>query len=250
MFFKRTESIYNGQFSELFNSHYILHGFSTRPGGVSQPPFDALNLGLGTGDKEASVRRNRERFFDAAGIDAAHCVFPEQVHGDSIRNATRPGILPNTDAVVTNQSGLVLTVLTADCMPLYLIDPVQMAVGLVHAGWRGSAAGIARKTVRRMIRDFGSAAQDIQAFIGPSIGPCCYEIGEDVASRFESRYISGTWLDLWQYTQDDLLKAGVHRNKIYRSDLCTQCHAKWFFSHRASQGKSGRMMAYLSVCKG
>ncbi|NQT25759.1 peptidoglycan editing factor PgeF [candidate division KSB1 bacterium] len=247
MFFKRIDSTFNGKFSELFKSHYVSHGFSTRQGGFSSAPFDTLNLGSGTEDKTMSVSQNRKRFFQAVEITESQCVFPIQVHGDCVRTVTIPGTYPDTDAVITNQSGLVLTIQIADCVPVYLIDPVQMAVGLVHAGWRGSCAGIVEKTICQMNQDFGSVPSDIQVFIGPSIGPCCYEVGEDVASQFENQYLSGTWLDLWQYTEDQAQQAGVHRKKIYRANLCTRCHSSWFFSHRGSQGKTGRMMAFLGV---
>jgi YfiH family protein len=247
MFFERIDSIFTGQFCELFNSHYIIHGFSTRRGGFSSSPFDTLNLGSGTEDKPGCVTQNRARFFKAVGIDESRCVFPVQVHGDSVRTAASPGSYPETDAVITKQPGLILTIQTADCVPVYLIDPVQMAVGLVHAGWRGNKAGIVKKAVRQMIRDFGSSASDIQVFIGPSIGPCCYEVGKDVSSQFDSRYLSGTWLDMWQYTEDQIRQIGVYQKKIYRANLCTRCHPDWFFSYRGSQGNTGRMMAFLGI---
>lgn len=247
MFFQRIDSIYNGQFSELFNSHYIRHGFSTRLGGVSSPPYDTLNLGNGTEDKKELVSQNRTRFFHSLGIDPSRCVFPGQIHGDHVQTVTRAGACPDTDAVLTREPGLVLTIQTADCLPVYLIDPIQMVVGLVHAGWRGSRAGIVSKTVRQMMRDFGSAPTDIQVFIGPSIGPCCYEVDQNVSGQFDPHYLSGTWLDLWQYTEDQIQKVGIHRKKIYRANLCTRCHTNWFFSHRASQGKTGRMIAYLAI---
>lgn len=250
MFFKRIDSIYNGQFSELFNSHHIVHGFSARLGGVSASPFDSLNLGNGTGDKSASIQENRIRFFKAVGIDESRCVFPEQVHGDAVKVVRHPGACAKTDAMITNESDLILTIQVADCVPVYLIDPVQMAIGLAHAGWRGSCKGIVRKTVQQMQREFGSVPSDIQVFIGPSIGPCCYEVGEEVTSRFTEDYLSGTWLDLWQYTEDQVQEAGILRKKIYRSNLCTRCHATWFFSHRGSRGKTGRMMAYLGIHAG
>lgn len=247
MFFQRTGAIYNGQFSELFRSHHVVHGFSTRCGGGSAPPYDTLNLGLNTGDRTACVTQNRKLFFDAAGIDESRCALPTQVHGNCVQTVTRAGEYPETDAVITNQPGLILTIQTADCLPVYLIDPIQMVVGLVHAGWKGCHAGIIGDTIRQMKKGFGTLPSDIQVFIGPSIGPCCYEVGEEVSSKFEPQYLSGTWLDLWQYAEDQARLIGVHCEKIHRANLCTRCHPDWFFSHRGSRGKTGRMMAYLGI---
>ncbi|HDQ46205.1 MAG TPA: peptidoglycan editing factor PgeF [bacterium] len=247
MFFERSGSLYIGRFRELFRNRRLIHGFSTRPGGVSGVPFDTLNLGQNTSDDPGCVKENRNRFFQAVEISETQAVIPGQVHGVRIVRVTDPGIFPDTDGVITDAPGLALTVQTADCVPVFLVDPSRPAIGLVHAGWKGSALGIAAEGVRAMQEAFGSRPETLDIFLGPSIGPCCYEVGPDVAGRFEPGYVSGNRLDLWRYNVDMMIQSGARPERISTARLCTKCQPQWFFSHRARGGDAGRMLAVLAI---
>ncbi len=249
MFFEKAGSQHIGRFRELFRSRQVIHGFSTRSGGVSEAPYNTLNIGHNTADDPGFIAENRNRFFQALGMSFTQAVVPNQVHGAHVLHVTAPGYYPETDAVVTDTPGLALTIQTADCVPIYLVDSTRPAIGLVHAGRKGSVLAIASKTIHRMHAAFGSRVEKIEVFLGPSIGPCCYELGEDVAGQFDPIYLKGTRLNLWQYNWDLLIKSGVRQDRIHIARICTRCHSDWFFSHRASGGKTGRMMAVLAIQK-
>ncbi len=249
MFFEKRGSLFIGRFAGLFIEPALFHGFSTRIGGVSGPPFDSLNLGERSGDDPGAVRINRERFFKAAGSVESELAIPRQVHGDEVRCVDRPGILENTDGLVTQASGITLSVLVADCVPVFIYDPDHAAIGLVHAGWKGTRLRITEKAVRAMARTFGSEPHNLKAWLGPSIGPCCYEVGEETAAFFPSVYVRNGRLDLWKANHDQLEEAGVQSGDIETAGLCTRCHPKWFFSHRGSGGRAGRMMAVFGIMK-
>jgi YfiH family protein len=247
MLFEKHGLLFPGRFGPLLERGRFIHAFSTRRGGVSLPPYHELNLGLNTEDRPERVGENRLRFFQAVCIEPNKLVIPNQAHGDFVRLAESPGMIFNTDAVVTNKPGLVLSIEVADCVSVFLIDAEKGAVGLAHAGWRGTAKSIALKTVQLMQKAFGSSPEGMLAFIGPSIGPCCYAVGEDTASAFASRYVQGGKLDLRRANEDQLVNAGLKKANVVQSRLCTVCHPEWFFSHRASGGKTGRMLAVLGL---
>jgi len=249
MFFERRGELFIGRFGELLKNRDVFHGFSTRKGGVSKSLYNWLNLGDKTSDLSFRVRENRRGFFSLLGVSEVNLAIPQQVHGDRILRVTEPGNYPETDGLITNTPGIGLIVQVADCVPLFFYDSFQKAVGLVHAGWRGTMLKISAKAVQKMGSYFGTNPKDLQIFVGPSIGPCCYEVGSDVASRFPRKYIIDKRLDLWRSNRDQLLKAGVKPDKIVMSNLCTACHPEWFFSYRASGGETGRMMAVLGLGK-
>lgn len=247
MLFEKNDKLFIGRFGHLLHRHSIIHAVSTRKGGVSAAPYESLNLGINTEDVPQSVRENRSRFLEMLQVKDSQLVIPVQVHGDRVHPALSPGTVPDTDSLVTNQPGLMLSVQTADCLPVFLIDPVKPALGLVHAGWRSAAKRIASKTVRIMAESFGSDPADLLAFFGPSIGPCCCAVGKDTAGQFDPKYIREGRLDLWQCNADQLLESGMRAENIIQSRLCTVCHPEWFFSHRASGGKTGRMLGVLGL---
>ena len=249
MFFEKKDDLFIGRFGDLFGHRTVFHGFSTRKGGVSRFPYDTLNLGRETGDVKNRTEENRRRFFRASSISADRIAIPQQVHGDKIVKVTEPGNYLSTDGIVTDRRGLALIVQVADCLPVYFYDPCRGAVGLVHAGWRGTRLQISSKAVLAMGRHFGTEPQDLCVFFGPSIGPCCYEVGQDVASHFSKRYVSDGRLDLWQCNRDQLVDVGVQYDRVVMSRLCTGCHPEWFFSHRLSGGQTGRMMAIIGLLK-
>lgn len=250
MIFERIHGLFVGRFAELFGSPVVFHGFSLRKGGVSSPPYDSLNLGFGTDDSPDRVAENRRRFFREMGISEMRVASGRQVHGDRVVRVTGSGDHPGTDGFVTDTMGIGLVVRVADCLPVYLYDSRRRAVGLVHAGWRGTVRNIVAKAVGEMGRYFGTEPQDVWAFFGPSIGPCCYEVGPEVAGRFSAKYVRGGRLDLWQNNRDQLVGVGVQPERVVMSRLCTVCRTEWFFSHRASGGQTGRMMAVLGLREG
>jgi YfiH family protein len=213
--------------------------FSTRLGGVSEPPFDTLNLGRLTGDP--GVRENRHRLAAALGVDPRGVLIGRQVHEAYVRRhegpteppayaEPAPG-LPDADGHATDREGLVPLVFVADCLPVALAG--AQGVAMIHCGWRGMAAGIVQRGVEEVAA--------IAAAIGPSIGPCCYEVGDEVREPFAplgDGIAAGRMLDLREVAGRLLARAGVEQVEI--SDLCTSCHPELFFSHRRDGGRTGR----------
>lgn len=222
--------------------------FSTRPGGVSEPPFDTLNLGLLTGDERASVRENRLLLADAIGVDPHRVLIGRQVHGAEIATHdapqeadafARPGPrLREVDGHVTAVPGLVPLVFVADCLPVALAGPDGVA--MVHGGWRGLAAGIVGRAA--------VAVGATDAAIGPGIGPCCYEVGEEVLGAFAGLgpgIAEGRMLDLAEVARRLLARSGV--NAVESSGLCVSCERELFFSHRRDDGRTGRQAGLVEV---
>jgi polyphenol oxidase len=249
VFFEKKQELFVGRFPAWCGTSALRHGFSTRRGGISRPPFGTLNLGLNTADDSASIHENLARFCRAGGWDRERMAFTRQVHGDRIEAVTSPGVHPDTDALITDSAEVILVIQVADCVPVFLYDPVRRAVGLVHAGWRGTALEIAGKTVRAMSERFGSKPADLSACIGPSIGPCCCEVGDDVAERFPAEYLSHGHLDLWRCNRDSLIRSGMAADSVHLSRLCSACHKDWFFSYRGDGGETGRMMGVIGLGK-
>lgn len=220
---------------------------STRHGGISRPPYDGLNLGLSTADDPLHVAQNRQRFFDALGISGDHVVRPHQVHGTEVRYVRTGGFCGDADSAFTDQRGIFVSVSVADCVPILLFDPETGACAAIHAGWRGTAAGVAKATVEEMCRTLSVRPGGIIAAIGPSIGPEAYEVGDDVAEQFDRDFVRRTGkkptLDLWSANRAQLESAGVKR--IVVAGECTASHSTRYFSHRASGGQTGRMLAVI-----
>ena len=276
---------------------WLLHGFSTRSGGASKAyGGDTLNLGFTTHDSKVAVERNRQSFISAVDGDVARSsrpVAPErwplvtvrQIHSDLIHrishisedNAQLAG-----DGMVSDVPGILLGVLTADCLPVILVDSKRRVVGVFHAGWRGTVKRIVEKGVGEMHRWFGSDPGDLKAAIGPGIRGCCYEVGPEVSSAFEAQFSYGsslfretkernevnekypllfltarppghselpkkTFLDLAEANRRQLIDAGVPAKNISDIGLCTFCRKDMFFSHRAEKGVTGRMMAVVGL---
>jgi YfiH family protein len=208
--------------------------FSTRVGGVSEGSFQSLNLGILTEDDPARVVENRTRLCDAVGADPDGATMAWQRHGSTVTRAQPRGIAtPGTvyahcDGLWTDEPGRGMLLLTADCMPIAIArgDGGAPALGILHAGWRGLLAGIVATGVRAL------GARRLAAAIGPSIGPCCYEVGDEVAVLFDADLTSARKLDLWSAAERALRAAGVET--VERADLCTQCRPDLFFSHRRS----------------
>lgn len=249
MLFEKIDGQWIGHFDGLRNDSRVIHAFSARMGGVSESPYDSLNLGLNTDDNPDHVQINRERFLNRIHLSSQQLVIPRQIHGNHTVVVHTPGEFLNADAVLTAVSGIALSVQVADCLPIFLYDSNRVCIGLVHAGWRGTLNGISSQTVRTMAAEFQSNPSDIWAFVGPSIGPLCYEVGESVKSQFNPAYVCGNRVNLWQCNQDQLIHAGIPEHQIQVSSICTHCNSMLFFSHRASGGKTGRMMAVMMIKK-
>lgn len=246
----------------------ITAGFAGRNGGVSPAPYRSLNLGLHVGDDPAAVVENRQRLALAAGVPLPSWIYGEQVHDCQVQlvsahhagrgTLSREDAFPAKDAFVTNERGIVLAALFADCVPLYFLDPEHSAAGLAHGGWRGTVLGIASRTVQAMSRQFGTRPQAVRAAIGPSIGACCYEVEEGLISRIgtelgmegEPYFNPGPeqgkfMLNLQEINRKLMIEAGILPQHIEMSKLCTGCNPNRFFSHRMEQGRTGRMAAWI-----
>ena len=245
------------------------HAFSTRKGGVSTSPWDTLNLGLDLGDDPAAVLENHRRFFHICGADVSRAVLSKQVHETTVRLCTSSdagkGLFRDrdytADALITNEPNLPLTVFSADCSVILLHDPIRNAIGAVHAGWRGCAAGILEKTVRAMTESFGSRPEDLLAAIGPCIGQCCFEtdhdvsdamvaaLGEETAAPYLERHGAKWQVDLAGLNRQWLLRAGLIPEHIDTCTLCTACHPEWFWSHRKMGSARGLQVAMITLSK-
>lgn len=240
----------------------IRHGFSTRIGGVSSGVFSSLNLGKTRGDEPDNVLENLRILADSIGFDPLCVATTAQVHGDTIRTVTAGGLyfdpVPcSCDALITNVPGVALLVFSADCVPILLADPVRRAVGAVHAGWRGTALGIVRKTVERMALEYGTAPEDLICAIGPAIGHCCFEADEPVFQAM-SGAIPGTetnthrvgskyFIDLKAQNGLSLIQAGVKADRITIDAACTKCNPELFWSHRRDGDSRGLQSAVIAL---
>lgn len=243
----------------------VAHGFSTRLGGVSPAPWDSLNLGVGRGDTMENVQENYRRFCAVLGMDDRRAVLSKQIHEDVVRHVTEADAgkglycdrdYSSVDGMVTDVPHLPLVVFSADCNVILLYDPVQRAIGACHAGWRGTALGIAKKTAQEMVRLFGCEARNIRAAIGPAIGQCCFETDEDVPTALREAlgeevapYI--TWngtkyhIDLKAVNALWLRKAGVETIDI--CDHCTACRPDLYWSHRKMGNARGAQIAMIAL---
>ncbi len=292
------------QFVQYLQFPEIIHGSFTRLGGYSKTPYWGLNVSFSSGDDFENVIRNRLQALQVLHIENYPCATLWLIHGAEV--ATLNGdewddwrfdwphrsyfvdsqeliwtVKPRrrADAIITRQRGVALALSSADCVPVMYYDPVQKIIGMAHAGWRGTARGIAAATVEAMSEQFGSQPRDIYAGIGPSIGPCCYEVSEEVQHLFygqqqflelptaekyrnlvrESAVFNvGTrliasetrpHLDLWETNCNQLLMAGLLPEHIELPGICTSCEKERFFSHRGDFGKTGRFPSILALRK-
>jgi polyphenol oxidase len=245
---------------DLYRQPGLIHAVFTRQGGVSPAPWISLNLGGLSGDQKENIVENRRRIFESVGLPVESIYDAWQVHGTNIICTAKPRPLDlahlKADAILTDNPQVTLFMRFADCVPIFLFDPVRRVVGLAHAGWQGTLHKIAQKTVERMVSEYMCHPGDILAAIGPSIGPDHYEIGPDVAGQVKDAFSAEadqflcerhgrTFFDLWKTNQRILENAGI--NHIQIAGLCTACHTDDWFSHRAEQGKTGRFGALIAL---
>jgi len=226
--------------------------FSTRQGGVSEPPWDTLDLGLSCGDRPESVLENRRRLLESQGLHPADLATAGQVHGSSIRFVTRPGHEPACDALLTVTPGVALAVATADCMGLQYVAPGAAAVA--HAGWRGAAAGLPATTLHAVRAAAGVPARALRVALGPCIRACCYEVGHDVARRFPASTVSTVagrlHLDLPGVARIQLLDAGLPAEAFEDTGACTACEPDRYYSHRRDGSPTGRLWGLVALRAG
>ncbi len=265
MFHTRRENDLLYLTSDTLESTAIAHGFTTRLGGVSPAPWDSLNLDDRRGDKPENVQENFRRVAKALGVDANWLVLSRQVHRDDVRVVTaddagkglwREQDYDSADALVTDVAGLSLVVFSADCNVMLLHDPVRRVIGAAHGGWRGTAMGIAAKTVRTMAKVYGCQPENIRAAIGPAIGQCCFETDGDVpealrqtlggdAERFIDWNGKKYHIDLKGVNALWLEKAGVAHIDI--CDHCTACRTDLYWSHRKVGLQRGEQAAVIAL---
>lgn len=295
------------QFEQWRQFPELVHGIFTRDGGYSQPPYHSLNVSLSSGNERyEDAVRNRFEVLQSLDIAEYACATMWMIHSARVLNLDAQdwpdwgndwphrvyeleelGYPPGTrlqwtfkprtqgDALITRKRGVALAMSTADCVPLLFYDPVTEAIGVAHAGWRGTARGIAAATIAAMSEQFGSRPTDIHVGVGPSIGPCCYEVSTEVRELFsgqrdfediptEERFRTliaesaafetvqlptreSLRLDLWETNRNQLLLAGITPEHIELPDICTSCATERFFSHRAEAGRTGRFPAILAL---
>ena len=291
------------QFGHFLQFPDLIHASFTRLGGCSETPYWGLNVSYSIGDDFENVLRNRLLALQALQIGTYPCATLWMVHGAEVAILDRDGwddwrtdrahrsyqvdqheLIWTTkprrkaDALITRNRGVALAMSSADCVSLMFFDPVESAIGIAHAGWRGTARGIAAATIDAMSEHFGSLTCNIRAGVGPSIGSCCYEVTEEVrnifmgqqefdpdpidiryrnlireSAVFDVRRLNGRnslRLDLWETNRNQLLMSGVLPEHIESSELCTSCEKERFFSHRGEHGKAGRFPSILALRDG
>ncbi len=233
---------------EIFRDHGVIAALSTRGGTTRDDPI-RMNLSFNVGDNPEMVRNNRALFFGSLGVGEEELAVPGQIHGTTVLTVDHAGHFPDTDGLITSHARLFLCITFADCVPILLFDPVSNSVGALHSGWRGTVSSISSTGIREMARQFGADAANVLAYIGPGAGPCCYEVGEEVAKKFDSRFVrrgEAITADLKGSIVDQLLHSGCRRENIEVSPACT-VHQPEFHSYRRDGGRSGRMMACIGL---
>jgi hypothetical protein len=247
----------------------VSHGFSTRLGGVSKGEFESMNFVTIRGDKIENVKENYRRICTAIGIDWTKLVVSKQTHTTNIKIVSKEdagkGVLKergydNIDGLMTNEPGIPLVTMYADCVPLYFLDPVKKVIALSHSGWRGTVHRMGEVTIQKMQETYGCNPLDILACIGPSICCDCYEVGEEVAFEFKESFNeteitkiltpkpNGKYqLDLWKANELILKQAGILESHLAVTNVCTCCNPELLFSHRFTKGRRGNLAAFLCL---
>ncbi len=253
-------------YDRLSKIDFINHAFSTRLGGVSKGIFESMNLSFEHDDFD-TVTENYKRMCKACGFDFDTLVASSQDHNTFVRVCTKencgvgiykPKDIKSVDALVTNEKGVTLVTYYADCTPLFFVDTKNQAIGLAHAGWRGTVGKIGAEVVKTMVENYGTDPADLVCAIGPAISKCCYEVDKACADNFyalgldDSKFVfpkpDGKYMvDLLETNRQILLSVGVKEENITLSDLCTKCNSEILWSHRATNGKRGTMSAFMTI---
>jgi hypothetical protein len=238
----------------LFSScEWLTGGESTRHGGVSLSPYASLNLGKSTADNPEHVAENKRLFCASLGYRYEQLAWTNQVHGDRVHLVTGPGGVDGCDALISRTPGILLVVSVADCTPILVADIKNKAVAAIHAGWRGTAAGIVDKTLRSMHEHFGTTGADCIAFVGTCIDECSFEVGQEVAEQFSGSFKrfdenkQKYFVDLKKANAAQLQAFGIPDDHIEISPYSTVLHNSDYFSHRLEKGTTGRMWGYIGI---
>ncbi|MCH4188480.1 MAG: peptidoglycan editing factor PgeF [Megasphaera sp.] len=259
----------------VFDDHAVTAAVSTRKGGVSSGPYASLNMSFASGDEPANVLANRKKFLTTLHIDATQLISCNQIHGINIvpvgkemcgrGSDDKKEAIEACDGIMTNEAGVPISMNFGDCTPILFFDPVHQVIAICHGGWRGTAQNIVAVTLQKMHSAYGTNVADVRAAIGPAIGKCCFEVGQDVIDAFLSIFSQD---DIKTLSTDDgngkfhfdlpganeklMLKAGILPEHLENANICTCCHEDLFFSYRRSNKrgeKSGRHMAVMQLVK-
>lgn len=261
---EQNKSILYLQSSLLKKCDFLTHAFCTRQGGVSGSDYKSLNMSFRQGDDEYKVLQNWSKLADVFTIPLERFLVVNQVHGTGIFVIKPQGSYFSSradldyDAIVTNRPGVAVCIKTADCVPVFVVDKIQKVIAVVHAGWRGSAAGITADVIELLRKQYLSDPQNLLAAIGPAIGHCCYEVDCFTADAFGTQKnkesflfpaaAKNKWmLDLPEVNRRQLLACGVPEKNIETSGFCTSCRQDLFFSHRATGGITGRQINFMMI---
>ncbi len=241
----------------------VKHCFTTREGGVSENEYKALNLRFNCSDKRENVLKNYKIICDAIDVDYKKLVISKQVHEDNIctvtiedlgNGITKENRFTSADGLMCNETGIPIVTLYADCVPLYFLDVKNKAIAMSHSGWKGTVKNISAKTVQKMIDEFNSKPENILAAIGPSIGECHFEVGDEVAYHFMEmpcgvikKYGEKYHVNLQKTIENQLLSVGILKQNLTVSGICTFCNSDLLFSHRKTNGKRGNMAAIMEL---
>ncbi|MCC2817942.1 peptidoglycan editing factor PgeF [Enterocloster sp. OA13] len=257
-------------FKALEDTGMVVNGFSTRLGGASKGRFATMNFSYSRKDDPADVLENFTRMADALGVERDRMVVSYQTHTTNVRRVTREdegkGVIrerdyKDVDGLITDVPGITLVTFYADCVPLYLVDQAHRAIGLSHSGWRGTVKRMGQVTMDAMKEAFGTRPEDLTVCIGPSICRDCFEVGEEVAEAFaeafDARYRDELYsangkpgkyqLDLWKANEIIFREAGVPKEQIHTTNICTMCNSDYLFSHRRVGEERGNLAAFLSI---
>lgn len=256
-------------FPLLEETGLVSHGFSTRIGGVSQGKYATMNFTFTRGDKQDHVMENYRRMARALDVDMDRMVLSFQTHTTNVRKVTeedagkgvaRVRDYRDVDGLITDVPGMTLVTFYADCVPLYFLDPVHRAAGLSHSGWRGTVKRMGKVTLEAMAQAYGTRPEDVLCCIGPSICGDCFEVGEEVVREFQEEFDEKYWqelfwqkdngkyqLDLWKANHIILQEAGVTKEHLQITDICTRCNPDYLFSHRIMGNERGNLAAFLCL---
>lgn len=268
MTLKNKDSVPYLTYNSLSEISFINHAFSTRLGGVSTGEFTSMNMAFNRGDKPENVTENYRRLCNSAGFEFDSLTASAQDHHTVVRAITsadkgvgiyKPRDMESVDALITNEKGVTIVTYYADCTPLFFVDTKTKAIGLAHAGWRGTVGRIGEKVVEKMTEIYGTNPADIVSAIGPAISVCCYEVDKPCADNFLSldgldsgKFVfpkeNGKYMiDLLETNRQILVSAGVKSENITISDICTNCNSELLWSHRATNGHRGTMSAFMCI---
>lgn len=258
--FREVDGLKYLYFPEMEKLGWVVHAFTTRAGGVSPFPANALNLSHIKGDRKENVELNRRRLLQALIIDNCRLITLRQLHTNRviIQGSEIAAEEPAGDSLITDQPNLILAIQVADCVPILVADRNKRVIAAIHAGWKGTAQRIVEKTLQVMREDFGTNPADCLFAMGPNIGGCCYQVGKEVITLYKKKFPSWkdflalsssneAYLSLAKANVQQLLEIGVRPEQILSANLCTSCHLELFFSHRGEGGATGRMMALVMI---